>query len=159
MLVYPTLKNLVKIDASAFEVPIGNGNDLDSAVLYISIELRHRLRHCSSGVIFIDAGRRHPQTEFVILQSGFEIRNQQVNQVIFGLVELTEVRPPGCFINARNSHRSKFVIHHVTDDGPSEVRIVPTGREIPTETEEKFESARRFGGCRIYSLAPPDQPA
>src|SRR5437016_5740951 len=38
--------------------------------------------------------RDDPQTEFIVLQSGLKIRNQNIEQILLGLIEMTEVAAP-----------------------------------------------------------------
>src|SRR5438876_3051010 len=92
----PSRNNPLDIEVSVYEVPFGVGDDLDLSSADISVKMRHSFSHGFSGVFFIQGVRGHPQTEFMILQSRFEIRNQQVKQAGFGLVKLAEVRAPRC---------------------------------------------------------------
>src|SRR5438132_6147492 len=107
----PTRNNPLDIEVSVCEVPFGMGDDLDLSSADIPVKMRHSLSHGFSGVFFIQGVRCHPETEFMILQSRFEIRNQQVNQAGFGLVKLAEVSAPRCLLHASDSHRSQLFLH------------------------------------------------
>jgi hypothetical protein len=68
--------------------------------LYVSLqEMSVKVGSCLSQRIdcFLQGQRRrdYPQAEVIIFQPDLEIRNQNVEQILFRLVEVTEVCAPG----------------------------------------------------------------
>ena len=111
-LAYPALQDAPGIELTVQRVPPAMIDNLDLAISLKPAELRERLgERCFS----LGASKRlrcHPHTELVRFEPGLEIRDECVDQVGLGGVELAEVGSPGYGaygIEARVAHRSNGV--------------------------------------------------
>src|SRR6266849_3729244 len=90
----PAIDDPHAVESAAIKVPLIMRDDFDAVRGHVSLEVRNRFsqRRCGFGVS--QRLRDDPQTKFIIFQSSFEIRNQNIEQVLLGLIEMTEMAAP-----------------------------------------------------------------
>ena len=94
-LVHPSLEDPQRIESALFEVPVGVCKDLDLSFFEVLVKIWDSLFHCSFGLLLTEGIAGNPHTKFIVLQSGLEVWNENVNQIVFGFIKQAEMRAPG----------------------------------------------------------------
>jgi len=85
---------LGQIQNPVVEIPLRIRNNLDVARSQAPGRLRQHPLQGFSGLCLVDGIGNDPQAKFICVQSGLEIGNQNIEQVLRRFIEITEVRAP-----------------------------------------------------------------
>src|SRR6266481_4951790 len=93
-LLLPAIDDPHPVESATIQVPLIMGDDFDAARRQVSLKIRNSFSQRLRGFARSQRLRDDPQTEFIVFQSSFEIRNQNIEQVLPGLIEMTEMAAP-----------------------------------------------------------------
>ncbi len=85
--------------------------DFDVSLRKMTVKIRHSLFQRMYCFFNRHRLRNHPEAKLVILEARFEIRHQRVEQILFCLVEVTEVGSPAHVPDDADACRPQRVCH------------------------------------------------
>jgi hypothetical protein len=91
----PTAGHSLEIKRATLEIPVAGQDNFYAALSQVSIKVRNSLFQCMPGFFLCQRLGNHPQAGLLAFQSGFEIGEQRVEEILFRLVEVTKVCTPG----------------------------------------------------------------
>ncbi len=107
----PALKHPIIIERSPQQIPFLVWYYLYLPLVQIPAKILNCLPHHLLSLGYHKGLGGNPHAEFIILQTGFEIGDKYINQILLGLIKLAEVGTPGHAANHIDATISKFVSH------------------------------------------------
>ena len=91
----PTAHHSLEIKRATLEIPVVGRDNVYALVRQVSIKVRNDFLQRTPGLVHTHGLGNHPQAELLAFQASLAIGDQRVEEILFRLVEETDVRAPG----------------------------------------------------------------